>query len=128
MTSERRHEGYIIIDHSASPGLPEDVARAAGIDPKFAGEGKVFETASLTCSHCRCVVLKNPLRQRERHICMKCGGHYICDLCHAKTIEPDYVHQDYFKRIDTLTERFLRGIEVSPPSPALITSKGDLNG
>ncbi len=83
--------GYLMIDHRASPGLPEDIARKTGLDPKYAGEGKLFEAATLTCSHCKCAVIKNQLRVREREFCFKCH-HYICDYCAAAMREPDYVH------------------------------------
>ena len=88
--------GYLMIDHRASPGLPEDVARNVGLDPKYAGEGKLFEAATLTCSHCKCAVIKNPLRTREREFCMKCY-HYICDFCAAAARHPDYVHTTFEK-------------------------------
>ena len=49
--------GYLMIDHRASPGLPEDVARWAGYDVKLTSEGKLWETKTLCCSHCNaCVV------------------------------------------------------------------------
>ena len=83
--------GYLLIDHTFSPGLPEDVALKVGLDPKLVGEGKKLEAATLTCSHCKCAVIKNPLRVREREFCMKCY-HYICDYCAAAARQPDYKH------------------------------------
>ena len=70
----RRQMGEVVIDHRASPGLPEDVARAAGYDPALCREGKVYRQESLTCRHCRGVVVKNPFRTRDRASCAKCGG------------------------------------------------------
>src|SRR6185437_1135439 len=58
-----RGEGYLLIDNRA------------------AGEG-IKETATMTCGHCKTVVVMNPLRIRERANCFKCD-HYICDLCAA---------------------------------------------
>jgi hypothetical protein len=95
-----KREGYLIVDHSASPGLPEDVARRAGYDPKHCGEGQVFEAATLTCSHCKIVSVKNPLRTRERSYCAKCGGHYICDLCAIEAQSPTYAHLPFAKLAD----------------------------
>ena len=86
--------GYLMIDHRASPGLPEEVARRTGLNPKDVGEGKLYEAATLTCSHCKCTVVKNPLRTREREFCLKCY-HYICDLCAAAMRQPDYVHATF---------------------------------
>ncbi len=108
-------EGYLIVDHRASPGLPEDVARASGYDPKLAGEGKVFEAASLTCAHCKVAVIKNPLRQRERFTCPKCSHHYICDLCAAQTRQPDYNHTPYEKIVDVGLDLASKGETLGSP-------------
>lgn len=66
--SKRRHEGYLMIDHRASPGLP-----APGM-----GEGQLYETATITCVHCQTVVILSPTRTRARGYCQKCD-HYVCD-------------------------------------------------
>lgn len=96
MGSLKRHEGYLIVDHRNSPGLPADVAKASGFDPKHCGEGKVMEAATITCSHCKVVVVVNPLRTRERAYCRRCD-HYICDGCHEASKNPNYVHTSFEK-------------------------------
>lgn len=97
-----KQQGYLLVDHQASPGLPEDVARLAGYDPKFCGEGKRFEADTLTCSHCKTAVVKNPLRQRERVHCFKCN-HYICDFCAFKAYsKPDFDHTPFDKIVDVI--------------------------
>lgn len=101
--------GYLLIDHSASPGLPEDIARASGLDPRYCIEGKKFEAATLTCSHCKTAVVKNPLRTRERATCFKCGHHYICDLCAEDMRKPDYSHLPYDKMLDMRWESIALG-------------------
>jgi hypothetical protein len=107
---KRQHEGgYLIIDHRASPGLPEDIARLSGFDPAMAGEGKLLEHSTLTCSHCKCAVVKNPLRTRAREYCPKCD-HYVCDFCYADMQHPDYTHMP-FEKFSDLT---MRG---KPPLP-----------
>lgn len=99
-----------MIDHSASPGFTEEQAQNLNLPFHLTKEGKKFETGSLTCSHCKNAVLKNPLRQRERAYCPKCN-HYICDICEAKTREPDYVHLQYEQLIDGLmTNQINKGI------------------
>lgn len=72
--SKRSHEGYLIIDHSASPGMP-DKAMPAGMT----GQG-IAEMPTYTCNHCQAVVIMNPDRTRERSWCRHCD-HYICDAC-----------------------------------------------
>jgi len=91
MLSQKSREGYILIDHRASPGFTEEQALLLNLPYSQVKEGAVFETASLTCSHCRNAVLKNPLRIRERAHCFKCN-HYICDICEYKSRQPDYQH------------------------------------
>lgn len=94
-----QREGYLRVDHTASPGIPENIARQLGLDPKLCGEGKLFEASTLNCTHCGCVVMKNPLRQRERPFCLKCA-HYICDICEVASKHPDYKHLPFNKFVD----------------------------
>lgn len=91
-----------MIDHRSSPGISEDIARLSGFDPSQCGEGKLFEAATLTCSHCRAAVVKNPLRTRERPFCMECH-HYICDLCAFQASKPEYVHTPFEKRVEDIS-------------------------
>lgn len=108
-----------MVDHRFSPGIPEEVARASGYDPKLAKEGGFFEQATLTCSHCKCATIKNPLRVRERHSCVKCGGHYICDSCHAAAQHPLYSHTPFEKVIDTVMDYAARDINLGSSSNLL---------
>jgi hypothetical protein len=96
-----KREGYLLVDHSASPGLPEDVARAAGYDPAHVREGRRYETGTLTCAHCKCTVVPNHFRTREREFCRKCM-HYICDVCGFRASLPDYDHVPFEARVDKL--------------------------
>lgn len=72
MFSKREREGYVLIDHTDSPGIDH----ASGL----LGGGKRFEAATNTCSHCQAVVVMNPDRLRQRGHCYNCD-HYICDGC-----------------------------------------------
>lgn len=98
--SQKAYEGELFIDHRASPGLPAAIAHNRGFDPQQVGEGKLFEAATRTCSHCQTRVVLNPLRQRERATCLHCASHYICDLCDAERRRPDYVHRSFRDVID----------------------------
>lgn len=106
--------GTIIVDHSSSPGLPEDIAREAGYDPKFCSEGKVFEAATLTCAHCKTSLVKNHFRIRERAFCQKCN-HYICDFCHAKTTEALYSHLPFEKLAETVIREAEKSLFMGSP-------------
>ncbi len=108
MTPKR--EGYLLVDHQASPGLPEDIARASGYDPAMCGEGKRFEAATLTCAHCKAAVVKNPLRTREREHCMKCSGRYVCDNCAIVARLPDYNHAPFEKYVDVTADLWARDL------------------
>jgi hypothetical protein len=104
MLTRKSHEGYLFVDHRASPGLPEDVARLAGYDPAQCKEGKMYETATIGCVHCGVHVVKNPFRTRERGQCPKCNYAYVCDLCAALMHDPNYVHrtiQEITEKLDT---------------------------
>lgn len=106
--SLKRHEGWIEIDHRASPGIPRDVALKIGIDPNMVAEGKYFEGATLTCSHCKTSYNKNPYRIRAREYCKKCD-HYICDECGRDAARPDYVHRSGAEVLDAVLEARHRG-------------------
>lgn len=80
MASLFRNEGYLLVDHRDSPGLPEDLVHALGL-PKGYGKGR-FEAPSKTCPHCNVVVILNPKRTRDRAYCASCDS-YICDRCGA---------------------------------------------
>ena len=110
-----KQQGEIMVDHRASPGLPEDVALAAGYDPKFCKEGKIYEQATLHCAHCLNITIKNPFRTRDRAYCAKCGGKYICDFCAFKASQPDYVHMPNAKWINEYLTDASCNQEGSPP-------------
>ena len=76
--SKRKHEGYVLIDNTYGPGVTEEFIRASGKDVPVVGEGRKYESATITCSHCHRVVILNPDRSRPRNYCRKCD-HYICD-------------------------------------------------
>ncbi len=110
--------GYLLIDHTFSPGLPEDIARATGLDPRYTGEGKKFEAATLTCAHCKTAVVKNPARLREREHCFKCM-HYICDFCAAWMRQPDYIHDPFEAKVAAKVEKHIKQMALGSP-PKLI--------
>jgi hypothetical protein len=72
--------GYLVIDHSNSPGI--SAADAARLGILAAPGGTVLERDTVTCAHCHCVVVLNPERVRARATCLKCAS-YICDGCEA---------------------------------------------
>lgn len=78
MASKRRHEGYLLIDNRFGPGVSEEFIRASGRDVPIVREGKQYECATVTCSHCHTVVILRPDRSRARGYCRRCD-HYVCD-------------------------------------------------
>jgi hypothetical protein len=110
-----KQQGYLLVDHRASPGLTEQQALAAGYDPRLSGEGKVYEADTMTCAHCKTVVVKNPLRTRDRPHCYQCD-HYICDICAVKAKTED-THMPFSKYLDlTLTQA------INGSSPTLLSN------
>lgn len=64
MTSKLGSTGYLLLDNRNSPGVAPR--------PGFICSDGLFEADTYTCPHCHRVVLKNPLRERERNVCRKC--------------------------------------------------------
>lgn len=79
MSSIKKYEGLISVDHRDSPGLTPEQANAAGMPVGCSGRGHA-ELPAYTCSHCTKVVIFNPLRTRAREWCAKCDR-IICDEC-----------------------------------------------
>ena len=122
MASLHKHDGYLMIDHRASPGIPSDIAQAMNLDPRHCGEGKLWEAATLSCSHCRCAVVVNPLRTRERAYCQRCD-HYICDACGVVAALPDYQHFPYDKFADVVLDNAEKGVVLGSPHELLFATK-----
>jgi hypothetical protein len=95
-----RDHGYLFVDHGASPGIPEWMARQAGYDPALVREGKRYETKTMCCAHCKTHVVPAPTRKLERAHCPKCSYHYICDACAFLASQPDYVHTPFEQKVD----------------------------
>jgi hypothetical protein len=100
MGSKRSHEGYYMVDHRQSPGLPDQMM-PPGMPPR-SGQG-IFEAPTFTCSHCPNVVLVNPKRNRPRGYCRKCD-HYLCDSCEAVKAMNGGECNPYKKQMDELLE------------------------
>ena len=90
--------GYLFVDHRASPGFTAEEAHILGYGSSMAGP-KVIEVDTMTCSHCKGVVVPNPLRQRERGLCKHCM-HYVCDGCAYLMTLPDYVHAPFEAKVE----------------------------
>lgn len=101
---DRLHEGYLMIDHRASPGLPATIAMAAGFDPKEMAEGALAEFKTFGCTHCGSVVRVIQVHpDRCPEYCDKCD-HYICRGCKALSTLPGYQHQPIVQRIDRILD------------------------
>jgi hypothetical protein len=113
MTSKRSHEGYLMIDHRHTAGVPDDILQADRSNPLPKGAGRgLFEAPTYTCSHCQTVVILNPLRNRERAYCRKCD-HYICDTC-GVTLSLTSQCRTFKQIIDEVQETADKGLPVSP--------------
>jgi predicted RNA-binding Zn-ribbon protein involved in translation (DUF1610 family) len=99
ITSRRLNEGYLMVDHRASPGLTKEESIKLGYGNQATGEGQLYETKTNHCNHCGTVVIMNPDRTRERSYCQACNK-YICDNCGLEMRLPDYVHKTYKQQID----------------------------
>jgi hypothetical protein len=122
MSSLKRHEGYLLIDHRASPGVPAEIARKAGFDPKFLAKGKILESATITCAHCLGTVVKHPMRIRERGYCSQCDK-YLCDYCDAARHVPEYRHASGEAVSDATINAAINGRPLGSPLDVLTKPK-----
>lgn len=96
MRSKRSNEGYLLIDHSMSPGTAE------------VPEGRRFEAAVLVCGHCQRGMLRNPERTRDRFHCRKCDK-YVCDFCGDPLITGC---RNYVAMLDEMQEQAFRKLNI----------------
>ena len=98
LKSKKRFEGYLMMDHRASPGIPEDMARLAGL-PVVAAGSTLYECATLHCCHCGGCWVPNTYRIRERGYCRSCDM-YLCDSCVIEAAKPLYKHRSFKQLAD----------------------------
>jgi len=126
-----KNEGYLLIDHQASPGLtPEDFAKVGitaaglaklGLDINEFGEGKRLERASKKCCHCGNIVYLHAERIRARNFCRTCpAGHdYVCDRpeCHFDC-------RPFRKKLEKIAEDRIKAEQMQradPSIPSIVT-------
>lgn len=78
MAGKPRRFGELLIDHTFSPGITQEMLHAAGVNGIAVGADRKAELPTLTCCHCGAIVVLNPLRTRARGYCPKCDA-YHCD-------------------------------------------------
>lgn len=99
--SKRAQEGYLLIENRFSPATD-----ATADVPAIRG---IFESATVTCSHCHRVVVLNPGRTRPKTYCSHCD-HYLCDSCAAFPFDC----RPLVKVLDRLQEQASRAEAVDP--------------
>jgi hypothetical protein len=105
--SKRDLEGYLLIDHTDSPGISAEVAAQAGNDTLAVPAGMKFQSATINCSHCQVLVVLNPKRDRSRGYCPKCDR-YICDQCEAVRVQTG-VCKTFNQMVDEIIEKAVKG-------------------
>lgn len=105
----KRGEGYLLIDHSASPGLSEEFMRANNLKGPVVPGGRSFESSIYTCPHCSRDILMHHERTRDRSYCFKCDS-YICDNC-GLLMKLGGDHVTYQSRLDSLYTAISNGKE-----------------
>jgi hypothetical protein len=121
MRNSLRDHGYLFIDHSASPGIPEWMARMAGYDPALCREGKKMDVKTLCCAHCKVHVVPNPRRPNsDRATCPKCSHHYICDLCAFRASQPNYSHTPFEQTLEQALSGKLAPVPLGSPTKLLM--------
>lgn len=105
MRSKRSLEGYIMIDHRASPGIDESTAQSAALPPGC-GVG-LFEGPILICSHCQKTLIMNTLRLRSRGYCLKCDK-YVCDECELIRVVSGGECNSFVMQMDQILESAIK--------------------
>ncbi len=107
------HNGYLIIDHRNSPGIPDDlIPQVAALGGVPVPGGQVGEVDTWTCAHCNAIVLKRPERTRPREVCRKCMK-VVCDN-HNLWCEP------FAQLADAISDGKFHNL---PSSPLLVPGK-----
>jgi hypothetical protein len=126
MSTLKRFDGELTIDHRASRGLTPEQARAFGMPDVPLGEGRSVSLATVGCNHCGGVWLVNHYRTRERHYCKSCD-HYLCDLCAAVSALPDYVHRTIADLTELITSgKFTFAPGSSTTNPILLPTRKEV--
>lgn len=102
--SLRDHEGYLLLDHSNSPGVPDEVSVSVGL-PVGSGMG-LFEAPTFTCHHCQSVGVIDPKRSNGMAYYCKGCSHLICDPCGEEKVKTG-VCRTFEQRVD----EFLTSLE-----------------
>lgn len=113
MKSLRSHEGYLLLDHSDSPGVSDEALSQHEL-PRGAGR-TFFEAPTYTCSHCQRIVIVNPDRVRDRAYCRKCD-HRICDECGGVAAATGEC-RTFRQVIDEVQEAVARGLPIPTFTP-----------
>lgn len=115
MLSKRGQEGYLMIDNRHAPSITPEQAHATGKEIAGVGNNGLYETATVTCSHCHAQVILRPDRTRDRGYCRKCD-HYICDQCEVVRIASGYACKPLNQLFDEIQAAAFRCD--APPAPA----------
>ena len=108
MKNLNSHTGYLIIDHSESPGInEEDVPVRLRSSTSIVKEGEVLERDTKICTHCESGIILEPLRTRKRERCWHCN-HYICDRCY-KWLQITGQCIPFKKKVDIVQEILNKG-------------------
>lgn len=119
----QRARGHLIVDHRASPGIPEPIARKMGYDPKLVAEGKIYEADTINCAHCNAPKRLAPGKPELLEFCILCNADYICDACAAEKLKPDYVHLPFRKIVDLVGAGEATAVNLGV-RPLLVPTKG----
>ncbi len=109
MFSKRELEGYLLIDHTDSPGISAQEATLAGKNTLAVPKGMKFQSATINCACCQVLVVLNPKRDRSRGYCPS-ADRYVCDLCEAARVQRGSCCGTFNKLVDQMIEKAARGV------------------
>lgn len=120
--SKRELEGYLEIQTGAGI-TPEVAATVPGAVPM--PKDLTIKSATINCSHCKAMVVLNPLRTRERGYC-PCCDHYLCDGC-TWEYHRSKVCVPFSKVRDDFIDAVANGRDPKPITDAFMKRKGAIH-
>ena len=108
MFSKRELEGYLLIDHTDSPGISAQEAARAGENTLVVPRGMKFQSPTINCACCQALVVLNPDRTRSRGYCPS-ADRYVCDMCELARVQRGSCCGTFNRLADQAIEKAIKG-------------------
>lgn len=107
MRSKRNQEGYLLIDHTNSPGVSQAFAQAHNLPVGVMG-GRMMESALQVCHICGGDIVLGGDRSKMMAYCQR-HDRYSCDNCVKTEHETGVPHTTYQQKLEDIYEALVKG-------------------